>query len=52
MQETGSADLLQDVRDRQAEQVVQQFKRARPEYLPTHENYHSMVTAVDSVLTW
>jgi|SRR5579872_835225 len=46
MTETGSGDLLRDVRDRRAEEVVREFKRACPEYLPTHENYHSMVVTL------
>ena len=46
MEETGSGDLLRDVRDRRAEEVVREFKRACPEYLPTHENYHSMVVTL------
>jgi len=46
MTESGSGDLLRDVRDRRAEDVVREFKRACPEYLPTHENYHSMVVTL------
>lgn len=46
MEETGSADLLQDLRDLRAEEVVRAFKTANPEYLPTHENYHSMVVTL------
>lgn len=46
MEETGSADLLRDVRDRRAEEVVREFKRACPAYLPTHENYHSIVVTL------
>jgi hypothetical protein len=34
MVESGSGDLLRDVRDRRAEEVVREFKRACPEYLP------------------
>ena len=46
LMETGSGDLLRDIRDREAERTVQQFKAANPSYLPTHENYHSMVVTL------
>lgn len=47
MQETGSADLLRDVRDRRAEEVVRAFKRACPEYLPTDQNFHDMLRTLN-----
>jgi len=43
MTETGSGDLLRDVRDRRAEDVVREFKRACPEYLPTDSNFDDML---------
>ncbi len=46
MEESGSEALLRDVRDRRAEEVVQAFKRECPDYLPTDENFRSMVTTL------
>jgi len=43
MTETGSSDLLRDIRDRRAEEVVREFKRACPEYLPTDSNFDDML---------
>ena len=43
MVESGSGDLLRDVRDRRAEEVVREFKRRVPDYLPTDSNFDDML---------
>ena len=42
-EETGNADYLREVRDRQAEETAQRFKQACPAYLPTAANYEIMI---------
>ena len=43
MTETGSGDLLHDVRDRRAEEVAREFKRDCREYLPTDSNFDDIL---------
>lgn len=46
MQETGSADLLRDLRDLRAEEAVAEFKRRNPSYLASDENFDAMLTTL------
>lgn len=44
--ETGNPGFLAEVRDQRAEAVVLAFKRSRPSYLPTPDNYDAMLTTL------
>jgi hypothetical protein len=44
--ETGNQNFLADVRDQRAERIVLEFKFRNPAYLPTDENFRSMVTTL------